>query len=68
MIWLFGHDEAMAYRDVWCSDEMRQNNPEGCGIGLAIGYVWFPALLLLTVATFGYLIVHACKAFRNRRR
>lgn len=37
------------YRSVWVDEEMRQVDPEGYGMGLALGYVVIPALLLALV-------------------
>lgn len=67
MIWLFDHGGVTAYHEVWCSNEMRRIDPEECSVGLAIGYGWVPAVLLLTLATLAYLVSRAYGTFRGRR-
>ncbi len=60
-------DRVQAYHDVWCSDELRVNDPEGCGVGLAIGYVWLPALVLLATAVLVYLLVSGYRVLQERK-
>lgn len=40
------------YSDLWCGAEMQALDPEGCGMGLAFGYVGVPVLIVLAVVVF----------------
>lgn len=51
-----------AYRELWCPPHLYEGDPEGCSAGLAIGYIWFPLLILLIVTVFVYLLVRACRS------
>lgn len=42
------------YSDLWCGAEMQALDPEGCGMGLAFGYVGVP-LLILAAAVFIFI-------------
>lgn len=67
MIPLFDPAPLQAYHDVWCSDELRRTDPEGCSVGLAIGYGWFPLLILLALATLVYLVVSGLRVIFERK-
>ena len=66
MIWLPEHGPLQDYHDVWCSDELRRIDPEGCGVGLAIGYVWLPLVVLLAAAVLTYLVASGVRVLRER--
>lgn len=67
MIWILDHGPLRDYHDVWCSDELRSNDPEGCGVGLAIGYVWLPLVIGLGAAVLIYLLVSGYRVLQQRK-